>query len=62
MSEGFQFKIIGRYVYAPVESAQLYNARTEALAKLREWKQDARKQGLEFQGRIAVVSKKEEAA
>jgi hypothetical protein len=46
------FKVIGRYVYPWLESAQTFATYEEALADLKQWKANATRDGREVIARI----------
>jgi hypothetical protein len=49
------FKVVGNYLYAPVESARTFATKAEADAFNRQWVKDAAAQGMRWTGRAVCV-------
>lgn len=51
---GSRFRIVGNYLYAPVESRETFASKEEAQAENRRWTKEAEAQGLRWKGRIVT--------
>lgn len=47
-----RFRIVGNYLYAPIESRETFATKEEAQAENRRWVKEAEAQGLRWKGRI----------
>lgn len=50
-----RFKVVGNYLYAPIESSRTFETKTEAQACNRRWTKDAAAQGMRWRGRAVAI-------
>jgi len=51
-----QYKIVGNYLHAPLESTQSFTSVEAARATNRQWVKDAEAKGLRWKGRVKKVN------
>jgi len=54
-SEPKGYKVVGNYVYAPLESAKTFNTEEEAREENKRWTRSAEKKGMRWRGRVVAV-------
>lgn len=50
-----RFKIVGNYLYAPVESTASFDSAEVARAENRKWTKEAEEKGMRWKGRVVPV-------
>ena len=50
-----RFKIVGNYLYPPIESTDTFGSKEEAASMNQNWKEQAEAQGLRWKGRVVAV-------
>jgi len=55
---GVSFKIVGNYLYSPVESNQTFPSKEAARAENRKWTKEAEAKGMQWKGRVVPCENK----
>ncbi len=55
-----KFKIVGNYLFAPLESTESFDSKDAAQKENQKWTKDAKAQGLRWKGRVVQVDQAED--